>query len=790
MKKFDFTQEWLFYKKDNQEKTSINLPHDAMMSEKRQPDCASGSAGAFFPGGLYFYEKTFTVPQEWQDKNLLLAFEGVYRNATVRVNNQIVGTNAYGYVPFTVVLDEFVKCGTENLIQVEVDNSQIPNSRWYTGSGIYRPVWLYVGEQSHIAYEGVRITTVSYNPAKIRVETDHTGGEVDVEIMYQGKIVATGAGDSIELLIPDAKLWSADSPELYQCVVRLKTDDIIVDQVVENFGIRKIEWNKNGLFINGLETLLRGGCVHHDNGILGARSYAETEERRVRILKETGYNAIRSSHNPASPAMIAACDKYGMYLIDETWDTWYSPKNIYDYSCQFEQNYEKDIQAMVSRDYNHPSVIMYSIGNEVTEPGEEKGLALERKMIDLIKSLDQSRAVSAGLNLFLINRASKGQGIYKDVGKEDEAKKKAQDKDKKKLSGSLFFNVVTSMVGTFMNQAANSKSADKVTSPSLDMLDIAGYNYASGRYKLEAEAHPDRVIVGSETFPQDIAKNWAMVRKYPYLIGDFMWTAWDYLGEAGMGSWSYDKNIGGFEKPFPYILAEGGAIDILGDVGAQAEYAAVVWGLRIKPYIAVRPVNHPGVRPNKAVWRGTNALPSWSWHDCEGNKAEIEVYSNAAKIKLMLDEKLVGIKKTKDCKVMFKAKYKPGKLTAIACDESGREISRSQLESAKGKLMITIAPEQENIFKSDVFYVNVNVTDENGVIESNADCKLTISVAGGELLAYGSANPRTEESYLNGEFTTWYGRSQAVIKAGTDEFITIRVSSNEFANKSLKIKLK
>jgi hypothetical protein len=462
-----------------------------------------------------------------------------------------------------------------------------------------------LSEKNHIDVDGVKISTLSYNPAKIRVDTLHTGGDtVLVEVQDNGRPLAKGQGKSVEFEIPDAKPWSDTTPNLYQCRVTLLENGVSVDEATEIFGIRLVEWSTKGLFINGEETLLRGGCVHHDNGILGACSYAKSEERRVRMLKDAGFNAIRSAHNPASTVTLEACDRLGMYVIDETWDMWYNHKSKNDYAGDFEANYQFDIKSMVDRDFNHPSVIMYSIGNEVSEPAKEKGVALAKEMVNLFHSLDKNRAVTAGFNLMIISSSAKGKGIYKEDGGLNQ--KKAPD-----MSGmsSAMFNMIASKVGTNMNKAANSKEADAATSPCMNALDIAGYNYGSGRYPLEARAHPDRVIYGSETFPQDIVKNWEMVKKHPYLIGDFMWTAWDYLGETGLGTWSYTPDGKSFNKPYPWLLADTGAFDLLGNPTGEVFLAQAAWGMLKKPVIAVQPVNHPEVKPAKAVWRGTNAIP-------------------------------------------------------------------------------------------------------------------------------------------------------------------------------------
>jgi len=744
-----------------------------MIHETRDPESDGGAAVGYFPGGVYVYEKTFAAPVEWRAQCITFEFEGVYKNSKVYLNGQEAGGTAYGYTRFFVQVDPFLRYGEENTIRVICDNSRMPNSRWYSGSGIYRPVHLLVQNKTHIALDGVKVSTLSDAPARILIETVTNGGEIMLEILDGSHVIAAGSGSSVEFTLDNARLWSAETPHLYQCQVKLVENGQIVDEVAETFGIRKVEWSNQGLFINGQNTLLRGGCIHHDHGILGAATFDKSEERRVRILKEAGYNAIRSAHNPTSKALLAACDRLGMYLIDETWDTWYMHKNKYDYATDFNDWYREDIRSMVAKDFNHPSVIMYSIANEVSEPHQERGVNLTREMVDFIHSLDRNRAVTAGINLFIIDKASKGKGIYKEEG--GLAEDKAEGKKKQAATSSLFFNILASMIGTQMNNMANSDGADRVTSPCLDALDIAGYNYASGRYAKEGQKHPGRVIYGSETFPQDIAKNWEMVKKYPYLVGDFMWTAWDYLGEAGMGAWSYD-GVGGFQKPYPYLLADGGAVDILGKIGAEARYAAFVWGLAKKPYIGVRPVNHPGKRVTKAIWRGTNAIDSWAWKNCDGNQAEIEVYAAAHAVELFLNGKSMGKKKLKAYQATYKTKYAPGSVKLVAYDAKGGPISESELVSATGQTRISLKPEEMEIRSGEIVYIHVDLVGENGVVESNDDRQLTVTVAGGALLGFGSANPRTEERFDSGCYTTYYGRSLAVVRADGAGDLTVRVA--------------
>lgn len=759
MKKISFNQNWTC------NGTPVRLPHDAQILEKRNPAVSDGGHG-YFPGGIYTYEKTFTAPTEWESKKVLVEFEGVYKNSTVSLNGNVVGGHKYGYTTFTVELTG-LNYGGENTLTVVADNSKLPNSRWYTGSGIYRPVWLYVGDAAHIAYQGVKITTLSINPAVIRVETKANAG-VSVEILDGDTVIATGSGAVCEITVPNAKLWSDETPNLYTARVRCSSD-----VVEEKFGIRKISWSNKGLFINGKETLLRGGCVHHDSGILGAATYDESEWRRVRILKEAGFNAIRAAHNPCSRATLEACDHYGMYMMDETFDMWYNRKTKNDYGLDFEENWAEDTAAMVRRDYNHPSVILYSIGNEVAEPCEAKGIEYGKKQIDLIHSLDATRPVTCGLNLMIIGRAAKGQGIYQDVDKNQEDIKKANKaSDTNPQNASLMFNIMVSFVGTGMNKGGNSPKVDALATPIIDALDISGYNYGSGRYPLEEKQHPERIIFGSETFPQDIYKNWEMVKKYPYVLGDFMWTSWDYLGEAGIGAWSYTGGMP-FNRPYPWVLAGAGVIDICGTPDGSCRYASTVWGLEKAPRIAVKPVNHPGVRVSKSVWRGTNAIESWAWSGCEGNKAEVEVYSDAHAVELLVNGKSLGKKKVKECKAIFKTKYASGKIEAVAYDAGGRELLRSELNSAAGKISICAQPEKTVAAADEVVYIPVALKGENGVVEANADKKLTVTVEGGELLGFGSANPCTEEQYHTGSFTTYYGRALAIVRVQSNTIVTV-----------------
>lgn len=343
----DFCRNWTFCK-EGETPVTVDLPHDAMLLEKRDGGCRNGVNSGYFPGGKYAYGKTFELDAAMPGKPVALHFEGVYQNCKVYVNGKLAGSHRYGYTAFDVDISDFAESG-ENNIRVEVDNSLEPNCRWYSGSGIYRPVHLLIREQNHISQ--VHMETVQIHPAKVRVDVKTTqDSDITVDIYEGEKRVASGKPGILE--VPEAKLWSAEKPFLYKILVRTDTDERVIA-----FGIRKLEWNaEKGLTVNGQRVLLRGGCIHHDHGVLGACEFRDAEERRIRILKENGFNAVRIAHNPASQITLETCDKLGMYVLNETFDGWYIPKTYHDYARWFSEDWKQDVTAMVESARNHPMV--------------------------------------------------------------------------------------------------------------------------------------------------------------------------------------------------------------------------------------------------------------------------------------------------------------------------------------------------------------------------------------------------------------------------------------------------
>lgn len=467
MEKLDFNKNWKCYKTGcRDEVLNVTIPHDAMLLDAKSGSGPGGVNTGWIEAKDYTYEKTFFVPREWEGLCPILEFEGVYHRATIFVNGQKAKYQHNGYLGFFVPLAPFLKHGEENTIKVEAINHDQPNSRWYSGTGIYRPVWLHLLGREHVLPDGIKITTLDYKEPKISVEVKTAGtGSVQVEIMEDDVLLARAQGDSdgsykAEISLPGAKCWDLDNPFLYTCKVSFKGE-----MRQEAFGIRLVDCDaENGFRINGKRVILKGACVHHDNGILGACAYDFAERRKIRILKECGFNAVRSAHNPCSKAMLRACDELGMLVVDEYADSWYIHKTKYDYASELEKNYPNDLKAMVEKDYNHPSVVMYSIGNEVSETAQKKGIELCGAMTKYLHGLDATRKVTCGINIFFNFLSSMGFGVYSDKKAEQEVKgsrKNASNGKKKKAVGSEFFNNLAGIMGAgFMKWGATLPPCD------------------------------------------------------------------------------------------------------------------------------------------------------------------------------------------------------------------------------------------------------------------------------------------------------------------------------------------
>lgn len=774
MKKEKLLWGWKFWKDGQQENVKlIDLPHDAMLTETRQPDLPKGGGSGFFPGGKYWYEKTIFCDEDLWDKSVIMEFEGIYMNSTVFLNGEEVGGWIYGYTNFYVDLTGKLRIGQDNVLTVVADNSLQPNSRWYSGSGIYRDVNLYIGNKEHILPDGIKVQTISIEPAvlDIAVEAEKASDTVTkIEILDDGIVVAEAAGDHVQLSIADAKLWSAEVPNLYTVRVCLIKDGALLDESSIRTGIRILAWDsERGLQVNGKTVKLKGACVHHDHGPLGACSYDKAEYRRAKKLKALGYNAIRYAHNPSSRILLEVCDELGMYVLDETFDQWKLPQSDKDYAIYFDAEWQKDVKALIRKDYSHPSVVMYCIGNEITDTGLLHGAAIAKMINDLFKAEDPTRPTTIAINPMLTALARKM------------AEAKAQGAENQDNMGSAEVNDIVTLLPKIL-AGITPESLDALLKELLQHVDIAGYNYSAHLLEGTHAIAPKRVILHSETFPCRIAEGWKLVERNSSIIGDFMWTAWDYLGEAGVGEPTYGTTQAPFSKNYPCQNAGIGAVDLTGEPEPFAYYAATLWGAYHKPYIAVRPLNHADEEYTLGKWRATDAVHSWTWPGQEGKATDVEIYAKAAQIELYQEGTSLGKQPAVDCKAVFRVRYVPGKLEAVSYDEAGNILGREKLITAGSETKLTITAEETQVKANgeDLAYVSVEITDNAGTRKMLSDRKVTIAVSGaGTLAAVGSAACRTEESYLSDSFTTCNGRMIAIIRSKKEAGTIIVTASAE-----------
>lgn len=591
--------------------------------------------------------KIFTAEEEDLYRENILKFEGSYMNTFVYVNGQLAGKHHNGYTTFYVNMKDFLHLG-ENEIRVQVRNGAMSNSRWYSGGGLYRDVYLLSSDLLHVSATGSKIKTVELENDFARIEVSVPienmkckGIQFDLKLMVcdkDGKILLVDqrpyylkAGENNEfktiLSLDKIQAWFAESPTMYRMIVELYQEGDLCDTDTQEFGIRTISVDsKRGLRINGQQTELRGACIHHDSGLIGAATYQVAHYRQVRILKEAGFNAIRMAHNPAAPALLRVCDELGMYVMDETFDSWTRFKGDFDYSLFFEESWKNDVSTMVETDFNHPSVILYSIGNEIPEIGTKHGSRIAKMIHDHIKDIDQTRPTLASINgVFAAGEVI--PQIAEDIQKQSQI-------DQSDLTGNVndFMTLMDTSMDKIVVHPLISQRLDLATAST----DIAGYNYMSARYELDAKEHPNRVIVGSETYPPEIARNWSLVKKLDSVIGDFTWTGWDYIGEAGVGIPAYNWGEGGFGARFPCQLAYCGDIDITGVRRPLSYYREIVFGLREKPYIAVQKPEHYGKKLIKTPWVLSDSLRSWTWPGFEGHPIVVEVYAPGDEVALYL----------------------------------------------------------------------------------------------------------------------------------------------------------
>ena len=776
----------------------IQLPHDAMIEKPVNPDSPNGGNTGFRDGEIYDYTKILYAPEEWRQQTIMLKFEGVYMNALVYVNGQLAAKNPFGYTTFYVELNDFLKYGKENEIRVEARVGAMTNSRWYSGAGIYRDVYLLESGLTYIVPEGVYVKTENADGdyAVLTVDTELKNRrtypqEVVLETVVedqQGNLITVDRTTAVlfdqetrkmrqRITVENPKLWSEDTPELYTCVSRLYVkengEEILADQNRERFGIRTLQVDaKRGFRVNGKVVNLRGACIHHDSGLLGAATYEDAQYRQVKLLKEAGFNAIRMAHHPMAPAMLRACDALGVYVMDETFDMWNRCKSNYDYGLYFQEWWEKDVTAMVNKDYNHPSVILYSVGNEIPEIGLDHGAKVCHDICAKIKSLDDTRFTLASIN-GIFAAGDQVDRMMGDVCAELSA------------SGEIEGNVndFMTLIDQHLDKIVVHEAITEKLEKACAATDIAGYNYMTARYEADGERYPNRVIVGSETYPPEIARNWEMVERLPHVIGDFTWTGWDYIGEAGVGIPAYQWGEGGFGAAFPAQLAYPCDIDLTGFRRPASYFREVVFGLRKEPYIVVQNPHRYGQFLIKTPWVISDATVDWTWDGCEGKPAVVEVYAPGDEVELFLNGESLGKKtsgKNVGFRTLFETKYAPGTLTAVVY-EDGTEISRCELATVKGEQKLYMEAEKGVYASEDheLIYVSIEIRDEAGTLVYNHDRKLNLTVEGGAAaVGFGSGNPKPMYNFNEGVTETFHGRALLILKKdGSGQEVKVTVDA-------------
>jgi beta-galactosidase len=733
----------------------VTLPHDAMIAKPRTPDSPAGNHGGYFPGGVANYRKKFLAPEDWRGQSVQLEFEGVYMNAEVSINKQLVRVQPYGYSSFIVDITPYLLYGRENTVNVIANNTAQPNSRWYTGTGIYRHVWLRVGGQIHIPPWGVFVATPIVDPqaSVVQVATELSGltgleGAIlrSTILDAQGNAVARAESPAKlpalqqTLLVKGATLWSVAEPNLYTLRSEVLMDGSVVDAEQTTFGIRSISADtEHGFRLNGAPLKLKGGCIHHDHGPLGAASYDRAEERKIELLKSAGYNAIRCAHNPPAPALLDACDRLGFLVIDETFDAWISGKVTNDYHLYFAEWWQRDTAAMVKRDRNHPSVIMWSIGNEIFEAlGDPAAAEWSHRQATYVRALDNTRFVTSGVMF----------NFLEDIERGDQA-------------GSFKLKPVP--------EDPQQDSWGRQTADFVRPLDVVGYNYMVQRYAVDQTRFPDRVIAGTETWGHRMYSFWSETERRPNVIGDFVWTAFDYIGEAGFGAASFDGKPR-FGAPYPYHLYGCGDFSICGFKRPQSYYRDLLWGLRTAPFIAVLDPQHYGKPMRFTPWAWEPVLDTWTFPGQEGQTTQVDVYAIDDEVELLVNGVSAGRKPAGAAaqnKASFDVVYQPGSIEAVGYT-NGAETGRTRLATAARPAALRVTSDRSVIQAGcgDLAYVTIEIQDEHGVPVKHGEPLISVEVSGaGELIAIGSGDPLSEESYVGSQHKAYHGRLLAIVRS-------------------------
>ena len=742
----------------------VTLPHDWSIAGPSEATNGMGGQGGFFPAGLGWYRYQLEAPADWKGKSVFLEFEGVYQHAEIFLNGTSLTTHPYGYTSFIVDLSKALKPGEKNVLAVKVDNSVHKNCRWYSGSGIYRHVRLFVAEPVHLVPYGIFVTVskadASAASVSVKAEVINAGSAADKVTVKNslfgpdGKLIASfppaqialaslATGEiKVDAAVNNPPLWSPENPQLSKVVTQLFLGDKLVDEVTTPIGIRHLAWSADkGMTINGKTYKLNGGCIHHDNGVLGACAFDRAEERKIELLKAAGFNAIRTAHNPPSPALLDACDRLGMLVMDEAFDCWVQGKNKYDYSTIFREWWQRDLDSMVRRDRNHPSVVLWSIGNEIPGTGTAMAGEFGPKLADRVRWNDPTRPVTHGILSWPYPSAKVEPGAPAPQPTPDP---KVQEKIK--------------------NYELNWNS-----------LDIVGTNYSLVNHvKIHAE-NPTRILVGTESAPPvGMSKE---TRENSFVIGDFVWSAQDYLGEVGVGRSFYLGEPGeppfqakngmpvmhGSDSLFPWRGANCGNLDLLGFQKAACHRRNVYWGTE-KLSLSVKEPLPEGKTLKVVGWGWWPTFESWTWPGCEGKTLTAEIHSGYEKVRLYLNDKLIAEKGGNS--VQIDLPYEPGVLKLVGV-QNDKEVESRILETVGAPTALKLSPDRSLIKADgqDLSFVTVEAVDAKGRRDPNANHEVRFTLGGPGLIAgLGNANLKSTEAYVGTKCHLYRGRALVVIR--------------------------
>jgi beta-galactosidase len=766
-----FDQGWLFRRGegtgqeapglDDSGWRAVELPHDWGVEDI--PDAAApnqigpfdrhavgGTAVGFTVGGEGWYRKHFRLDGVAADARVELLFDGIMVESDVWLNGQHLGGSLSGYRPFALDLTPALNRTGDNVLAVRARNLG-ENSRWYAGSGLYRQVRLDVlPAGTRIARWGVGAWTRSLanGGATIAVTTkldDVVPGLVLSTRLRDaaGAVVAESHGPALAeteqvLQVRGPHLWSPDSPYLYTLETELARDGHPFDRLVQPFGVRIITIDpQRGLAINGVKTQLRGGCMHHDNGLLGACAWPEADERRIRLLKARGFTAIRSSHNTPSRSLREACDRVGMLLIAEAFDAWNVPKLPQDFSVHFPDHWQEVVQAMVGSCRNSPSVFAWSIGNEIPYRSTDTGVEWQWKLANAVRRLDPTRPVTAGLNGVLGQEMIAGEGT------------------------------------------ARPGRAGKLDNASTIFLDLPGYNYRLPEMQREHPVHPERVVYASETFAKNAWDYQALYERAPWFLGEFVWTAIDYIGEAGCGANALIKANQPYYMPgWPWVNAWCGDLDLIGRQKAPSLARDVAWDVSPVEVCVARPVPE-GMHEFIANWGWPDEAPSWTWPGLDGKPLQVRVYTKADRVELRLNGQVVAQRALTPAdkgNATFAVAYAPGTLTVRAW-RGDRMIGEKRLDTAGAAARIGLEVERRHGHGRGLAYVALSVLDAQARVLPDDQRTVALTVEGpARLLAFGNANPRATVSLQQPSADIWRGHALAILRTtGPGE---VRVSAS------------